>query len=133
MASRMSAEQVADLKGWEVYDEAGQKIGKVEDFYYDEETGQAEWLGVSSGLFGTKHLLVPVEGVQPSNDRVTVPYPKDVVQSTPSIDDDELTDAHEHELFEHYGLRYQQGKATGQIPPPQPRSGTAGGPEPGQH
>lgn len=104
MATTLPAEQVAGLKGLDVYDSSGQKIGKVEDYYYDEETGLAEWLGISAGILGFKHLLVPIGGMQQSEDRITVPYKKDLVTATPDIDDDELTDEHEQALHEHYGL-----------------------------
>jgi PRC-barrel domain len=38
-------------EGYEVYDNAGEKIGKVDDLFIDE-TDREEYIGVKMGLFG---------------------------------------------------------------------------------
>jgi uncharacterized protein (TIGR02271 family) len=93
------------LRGKTVYDRAGDKIGTVEDFYLDNETGEPEWLGVGSGIFRTKHILVPVQGYSESGDGITVPYEKDHVKDAPNIDMDEISEERERELYEFYGIR----------------------------
>lgn len=93
-----------DLKGRTVYDAEGEKIGKVEDFYCDE-AGAPEWVGIGTGIFGTKHVVVPIEGYGTRGDGISVPYPKSLVKDAPDVDEDELTDEREAELYEHYGLR----------------------------
>ncbi len=48
---------------YEVYDQHGQKIGKVEDLFVDEND-QPEYLGVKTGLFGLRSTLIPWEMVR---------------------------------------------------------------------
>ena len=53
-----------DVRGFDVYDNNGDKIGTVEDLYFDRETHVARFFDVSVGGFlkmGKKHLLIPVE------------------------------------------------------------------------
>jgi sporulation protein YlmC with PRC-barrel domain len=38
-------------EGYEVYDNAGEKIGKVDDLFIDH-AGREEYIGVKMGLFG---------------------------------------------------------------------------------
>ena len=58
-----------DIRGNEVYDPKGQRIGGVDDLYIDEEEREVRFLGVSDGGFlgilgmRQKRLLIPVEAV----------------------------------------------------------------------
>ncbi|MCC6382874.1 MAG: PRC and DUF2382 domain-containing protein [Dehalococcoidia bacterium] len=98
------ATELFDLKGRTVYDAEGEKIGKVEDFYCGDG-GTPEWVGIGTGIFGTKHVVVPIDGYTTRGDGISVPYPKSLVKDGPDVDEDELTDEREAELYEHYGLR----------------------------
>jgi uncharacterized protein (TIGR02271 family) len=104
-----------DLHGATVFDSAGEKIGKVEEVFYDDQTDRPEWLGIGTGFFGTKRVLVPVEGATANDDGVMVPYEKDLVKDAPDIDGDEIDEQDELGLFEYYGLqpRSQSGRAAG--------------------
>ncbi len=42
--------------GYEVYDQAGEKIGRVDDLFVDEND-QPEYIGVKMGLFGLKSVF----------------------------------------------------------------------------
>ena len=44
--------------GYTVYDPDGNKIGKVDDLFLDEND-QPEYLGVKMGFLGTKSTLIP--------------------------------------------------------------------------
>jgi len=44
--------------GYEVYDQAGEKIGKVDDLFVDE-SDQPEYVGVKMGFLGTRSTLIP--------------------------------------------------------------------------
>ena len=48
--------------GYEVYDRNGEKIGKVDDLFVDEND-QPEYLGVKMGFLGLRSVLIPVETV----------------------------------------------------------------------
>ena len=55
-----------DLRGKDVYDPEGQRIGGVKDLYIDHREREMRFLQVSAGGFlgmGEKPLLVPVEAV----------------------------------------------------------------------
>src|SRR5919112_3103153 len=55
-----------DLRGKDVYDAQGQRIGSVEDLYIDPQERQVHFLEVGAGGFlgiREKRLLVPVEAV----------------------------------------------------------------------
>lgn len=65
-----------DLRGKDVYDPHGQRMGCVEDLYIDRQAREVRYLEVGAGGFlriGERRFLVPVESVtKVSEDRVTV-------------------------------------------------------------
>ncbi len=65
-----------DLRGKDVYDAEGQRIGSVGDLYIDRQEREVRFLEVGAGGFlrmGEKHFLVPVEAVvEVADDRVTI-------------------------------------------------------------
>jgi uncharacterized protein (TIGR02271 family) len=102
--NELTLERLDEMRGAPVYDSAGEKIGEVEEIFYDTETNRPEWIGIGTGLFGTKRILVPVSGSTFEGDAVTVPYGKDQVKDAPDIDDDEISGSREQELYSFYGL-----------------------------
>jgi sporulation protein YlmC with PRC-barrel domain len=55
-----------DVRGKDVYDPEGQRLGGVEDLYIDRQEREVRFLEVGAGGFlgiGEKRLLVPVEAV----------------------------------------------------------------------
>jgi|tagenome__1003787_1003787.scaffolds.fasta_scaffold20978452_6 uncharacterized protein (TIGR02271 family) len=100
----MSRVRLDELRGRTVYDNAGEKIGSVEEIFYDPQTRAPEWIGIGTGFFGTKRVLVPVDGAHVTDDGLMVAYAKDHVKDGPDIDEDELSAAHESELKSHYGM-----------------------------
>jgi sporulation protein YlmC with PRC-barrel domain len=65
-----------DVRGKDVYDAVGQRIGSVEDLYIEPQEREMRFLQVSAGGFlgmGEKPLLVPVEAVvEVAEDRLTI-------------------------------------------------------------
>src|SRR5918997_3748867 len=62
----VSANPEDDLRGKDVYDPGGQRIGSVEDLYIDRKEREVRFLEVGSGGIlgiGEKRFLVPVEAV----------------------------------------------------------------------
>jgi len=104
MSNAMTIEQLNEMRGADVYDSAGEKIGTVEEIFYDEGTSRPEWIGIGTGFFGTKRVLVPVEGASAEADGFRVPYAKEQVKDAPDIDDDRIDDATERDLYAYYGL-----------------------------
>ena len=99
-----------------VVDQNGQKIGKIDELYYDQEGGQPEWALVNTGMFGTKKSFVPIAGAQPDGEDLRVAVAKDQVKDAPRVDpDQELSEDEERALFEHYGVPYTtEGSTTAQ-------------------
>jgi uncharacterized protein (TIGR02271 family) len=108
-----------DFRGRTMVDSAGEKIGKVDELYRDIQGGQPEWALVNTGLFGTKKTFVPIRGASPTGEAIRVSVTKEQVKDAPRIDaDEELSEAEERSLFEHYGLPYTtEGTTTAQGPP----------------
>jgi uncharacterized protein (TIGR02271 family) len=105
-----------DFQGRTVVDQNGQKIGKIDELYYDQEGGQPEWALVNTGMFGTKKTFVPIAGAQPAGEDLRVSVAKDQVKDAPRIDaDQDLSEEEERTLFEHYGVPYTtEGSTTAQ-------------------
>lgn len=91
-----------------VYDNAGDKVGKVGNLYLDDKTGQPSWVTVNTGLFGMSESFVPVDGnLNVVDDRIDVPYTKDQIKDAPRIDaDGHLDRDQERELYAYYSRDY---------------------------
>lgn len=97
----------ARLRGLTVTGRAGEKLGKVDGVYLDNDTQRPEWAAVRSGLFGSHVSLVPLATADLVGDELRVPFDKDALQSAPHHDPDrELSTQDEAELFDHYGVPY---------------------------
>ena len=99
------------FEGYEVYDPNGEKIGKVDDLFVDEND-QPEYLGVKMGFLGTKSTLIPWEiaSVNEEGGRIEVSVDKGKAKDGPAFDDDrEITPEYENEVRSYYGLEGMQG------------------------
>lgn len=93
--------------GANVYDSNNDKLGSIDAIFVDDQTGQPEWVTVTTGWFGTSTQFVPIAGSSPHEDGLKVPYTTDHIKDAPSIDGDEHLEAQEeHRLYEHYGLSH---------------------------
>src|SRR5918993_5276231 len=97
--------------GYEVYDRNGEKIGKVDDLFLDEND-RAEYIGVKMGFLGLEGTnLIPWEltRVNEEGHRIEVSVDKAQVKEGPSFDDDrDITPDYEEQVYSHYGLRHGQ-------------------------
>jgi uncharacterized protein (TIGR02271 family) len=109
-----------DFGGRTLVDPNGEKIGTVDEVYADREGGQPEWARVHTGLLGTGRSFVPLRGASPSGEDVRVMVDKQAVKDAPSVESDqELSEAEEQRLFEHYGVPYTtEGSTTAREVPP---------------
>jgi uncharacterized protein (TIGR02271 family) len=106
----ITQDQLRNVIGTTAYDRDGDKIGKVGQVYYDDDTDQPRWITVNTGFFGTNENFVPVQGAEMGSDRVTVAYDKATVKDAPNIaEDGHLTPEEEAALYRHYGLDYGTG------------------------
>ena len=101
-------------EGYEVYDRNGEKIGKVDDLFVDEND-QPEYIGVKMGFLGLEGTgLIPWELTRADEQgrRIEVSVEKAQVKEGPSFNDDEdITPQYENEVRSHYGLGAMQGAA----------------------
>ncbi|GAB3195704.1 hypothetical protein GCM10027261_16630 [Geodermatophilus arenarius] len=102
----------------------GEKIGTVESFFVDDRTGAPTWVAVSTGLFGTRHSIVPATQATFDDGVLSVPVHKDAVRSAPHLGGDHLGPEEEAALRQHYGLT--AGAAPG-VAAGQPAPGVAAG------
>jgi stress response protein YsnF len=99
--------QVQSLTGATVYDRSGEKIGRIDAVYYDDQTNEPSWITVHTGLFGTHQTFVPLQGVEVNGDQVTVAFDKARVKDAPNIaEDGHLSPEEERQLYRYYGMEY---------------------------
>ena len=98
--------------GYEVYDQSGEKIGKVDDLFVDE-SDQPEYIGVKMGFLGMSSTLIPWEIVSTTDDdarRIDVSVDKATATEGPAFDDDrEITPEFEQQVYSYYGLTHSSG------------------------
>src|SRR5918994_5708825 len=92
--------------GYTVQDPNGEKIGKVDDLFLDEND-QPDYFGVKMGFLGTSSTLIPVDITTTDRERgiIEVSQLKSIVQDGPAFDNDrEITPEYENEVRSYYGL-----------------------------
>ncbi|MEB2527128.1 hypothetical protein CIK52_00185 [Kocuria rosea] len=103
----MATYDVNALLSATAYGSDGDKIGKVEQVFLDDNTEEVTFVTVNTGLFGTKESFVPADGAQQDGDRLVLPYTKDVVKDAPNVDADQhLSPAEEEEIYRYYKMNY---------------------------
>ncbi len=122
MQQGMTMDQIQQLRDRPVYSREGEKIGAVEEIFIDYETSRPEWIGIGTGFFGTKRVLVPVQGASLDSEGVRVAYSKDQVKDSPDIDGDDVSQETEYELATHYGLDYSEQRSDTGLPEGRPDS-----------
>jgi len=101
------AEDIKQWRGEDVLDPAGEKLGKLDEVYYDTETDQPGFAAVKSGVIGKHVTLVPLTGATVGHDFVRVTASKDQVKNAPAVDPDaELTAVDEASSYGYFGLTY---------------------------
>jgi sporulation protein YlmC with PRC-barrel domain len=81
-----NVEQIEDWLGQDVVDADGQKVGKLDEVYYDLGSGDPVLVAVKSGLLGRHSQLIPVRGATVGRDYFRVAYTKELIdraQETP--------------------------------------------------
>jgi sporulation protein YlmC with PRC-barrel domain len=91
---------------YKVYDNQGERIGKVDDLFVDE-TDREEYIGVKMGFLGLKSTLIPMDIVRVNEGEksIEVSDAKEHVKNAPSFDDDEdITPAYEDRIRDYFNL-----------------------------
>jgi uncharacterized protein (TIGR02271 family) len=115
----ITREQIPMVLDHPVHDARGDKIGDARHVFFDDVTGEPEWVSVKTGLFGTNETFVPIHDASVVEDHLEVPYAKDKVKDAPNVDVDaggHLSEQEEHRLYEYYGIgwdtAWQEPRAT---------------------
>ncbi|EWC62599.1 hypothetical protein UO65_2102 [Actinokineospora spheciospongiae] len=100
-----------DIIGLTAHDRSGDKVGKIGQVYYDDQTEQPKWVTVNTGLFGMNESFVPLQGARADGDTVVLGQEKSVIKDAPNVGHDQhLSEAEEMELYRYYGLKAEQGQ-----------------------
>ncbi|MFZ0214901.1 MAG: PRC-barrel domain-containing protein [Candidatus Dormiibacterota bacterium] len=98
-----------EWQGEEVRAASGDKIGSLEDVYFESETGHAMFLLVKSGLLGRRLTFVPVRGTRPGRTYLQVQPSDEEIKQAPTIDSGaDLTADDEERIYRYYSLDYQR-------------------------
>lgn len=106
----ISTEQIDQVVGSTAYDVNGDKIGKVGQVYLDDETGEAAWATVNTGLFGNSETFAPVHDAAFTEGGLFIGQDKDKVKSAPRVAaGGHLSPEDEVRLYDYYGVDYADG------------------------
>src|SRR3954470_6410668 len=113
----INTDEITQFRGQELVDRDGDKIGKIEEIYLDEQTGKPEWLAAQTRLFGLNVSFVPLAQATSEGGVVRVPYEKSQVKDAPNADaDGQLSQDEESRLYAHYGLDYGESRSDSGLP-----------------
>ena len=96
----------AECRGWEIRDQEGEKIGKVEEVFVDGND-RPEYLGVKAGLLGGKLTLIPADIAKAADGEkvIEVSESRDRIKEAPSLgSNEEITARRERGIRDHFGL-----------------------------
>jgi uncharacterized protein YrrD len=99
---------VAEWHGKTLIDQAGEKLGKLQDVYVDVETDVPQFATVKEGFIDRHLTFVPLGDVRIGPDDLQVAVTKDRVRSAPEIDlhGEELSQKDESTLYHHFEMNY---------------------------
>ena len=100
----VSDQEMSAAIGGTAYGSDGGKLGMIEAFFADDRTGAPTWVSISTGLFGTRHSVVPVADATFTDGALHIPVTADAVKSAPAMAGEHLDPADEEALRQHYGI-----------------------------
>lgn len=107
----ITQDQIPTVIHQQVYDNHGQKIGEVRHVYVDDATGRPEWLGVRTGMFGSRETFIPVRSADVVSDHVEIGYDKNQIKDAPNVDVDaggHLSVDEERKLYRYYNIDWDE-------------------------
>jgi stress response protein YsnF len=100
----LSQHEASAAVGSTAYGADGDRIGTVESFFADDRTGEPSWVAVSTGLFGTRHSIVPAIDATFTDGILRLPVRAAEVTTAPLVAGDHLDPEQEERLRRHYGI-----------------------------
>jgi uncharacterized protein YrrD len=113
MRTAMTRERLEEIRGTPVYSGDREKIGTVEDVYFDVPSGQPEWIAVGAGILSSHHTLVPMRGASFEEDGLIVPFTKEQVKEAPEVMPDAISPHLENEMLTYYRQQGEWGREYG--------------------
>jgi stress response protein YsnF len=98
----LSEQEVTAAVGTRAYGAGGDELGTVDHFFVDDRTGAPTWVAVTTGLFGSRHSIVPATAATFTDGVLRLPVTKDAVRSAPHLAGDHLDPTEEEALRRHY-------------------------------
>jgi uncharacterized protein YrrD len=92
------------LRGLDVLDPQGERIGKVREVWTDADTGRPAWASVDIGFLGRHHAFVPLSDAVVVPEHLAVSVPTEVVADAPRVmpTGDTMAGPEEHALADYY-------------------------------
>ena len=97
---------ISEWHGRELVDRTGERIGRLEDVYYDVETEEPQFGTVKEGLINRHLTFVPLSGVTIGPDNLQVTATRDQVRKAPNIGRNDHSPLDESNLYHYYQLNY---------------------------
>ena len=109
--------EVLEWHGRTVVATDGDKLGKIEEIYFDQETNRPEWALIDTGMFAGKSSFMPLQGATSDGEQVIAAYSKDQVKAAPQIKPTRtISQPEEAELYRHYGVEYGESRSRSGLP-----------------
>ncbi|WP_285591997.1 PRC-barrel domain-containing protein [Actinomycetospora sp. NBRC 106378] len=102
-------------RGAPLYDEDGNVIGSIEEFFVETDDGPPVWAVVVNEADPATRSYVPMLDARRAEDGqgLQVSVDGDAVRDAPSTDSgDDLSGEQERQLYEHYGQNYPGGQTS---------------------
>ncbi len=99
---------LSEWRGTDLIDQQGEKIGKLQDVYFDIETDEPQFGTVKEGWISPHLTFVPLIGLTIGPSTLQVSVSKEQIKNAPNIAlvGDELSAEAESALYHHYQLNY---------------------------
>jgi sporulation protein YlmC with PRC-barrel domain len=103
----IGVEHIEGWRGQPVVDSGGEQLGKLDEVFFDRDTGTPVLIAVKSGLLGRRSTFVPIEGATVGRDYVRVPHTREAVEAADAKGGDGTPAGEElYALGAAYGLRF---------------------------
>jgi hypothetical protein len=99
---------IGEWRGRELVDRNGERIGKLEEVYFDIETDEPQFGTVKEGFLGRHLTFVPLTGITIGPDNLQMSVTAEQVKNAPNLalQGGELSQSDESALYHHYELNY---------------------------
>ncbi len=81
-----SIERILDWRGQDVFDRDGERLGKLDEVFYDRASGEAMLASIKSGLLGRRATLVSLRGATAGRDYVRLAFSAEQVGQTKDVE-----------------------------------------------